>query len=232
MKKIRNALITTFKWFFGILGILLLIFVVLSFTDIPYYAYYRLGTSHAKNITKPDYIIVMGGSGMPSPEGLIRCYYAAEAAIQFKEAKIIIALPSQMTDSLKQIKLMSKELIIRGVDSLRIIYETKGFNTHSQVENIKELITGENNEILLITSPEHMYRSAKTFQKAGFLKVNGTAAFEKPVDEILLKDKDKSTKLQVKSPAFRYNMWSYMNYELLVLREYSAIFYYKIKGWI
>ena len=90
MKKIRNVFIAIFKWFFGILGVLLLIFIVLSFTDIPYYAYHRLGTSHAKNITKPDYIIVMGGSGMPSPEGLIRCYYAAEAAINLKMPKLLL----------------------------------------------------------------------------------------------------------------------------------------------
>jgi hypothetical protein len=30
----------------------------------------------------------------------------------------------------------------------------------------------------------------------------------------------------------RYNMWSYLHLELFVFREYCAIGYYKLKGWI
>jgi len=30
----------------------------------------------------------------------------------------------------------------------------------------------------------------------------------------------------------RYNMWSNLQYEIKVLREFAAIFYYKMKGYL
>jgi hypothetical protein len=77
-----------------------------------------------------------------------------------------------------------------------------------------------------------MYRAVKTFRKAGFVKVGGLPTFEKPPDAEKIKDKEKSRDTRVKSLALRYNMWSYLNYELIVMREYTAILYYKIKSWI
>lgn len=214
----------------------MLLLIVLSFTDIPYYAYYNLGTTDSKLTSKPDLIVVLGGAGMPSSDGLMRCYYAAEAANQFKDAKIIIALPynENETDSLWQLKLMSHELIIRQIDATRIGYEPLGFNTHSQAVNIAKVLKNSLHTIsvLIITSPEHMYRSVRSFYKVGFAHVSGMATFEKPVDEIKIEDTNPSKDLRVKSLAIRYNMWSYLHYELLVLREYSAICYYKIKGWM
>jgi len=234
LNKILYKVFVFFKWFFGISGILFFIFIVLSFTDIPYYAYYHLGTANTKLTGKPSYIVVLGGSGMPSPESLIRTYYASVAAKKYKDAKIIIALPDDNTDSMRQIKLMAKELIVKGIDSSRISFEPDGYNTHSEAVNIARIVGIRNKDkaIMLITSPEHMYRSVGTFLKAGFTNVGGTAAFEKPVGEYLVADKEKTKEIRVKSLSVRYNMWSYMNYELLVLREYFAIFYYKIKGWM
>ena len=222
--------------FFGTIGLFFFVLLVLSFTDIPYYAYYWLGVTNTKLVGKPNVIVVLGGSGMPSPDGLIRTYYAAEAANQFKDAEVIIALPynENEKDSLHQLKLIAKELIIKGIDSVRIKYEPLGFNTHSQAINIASIYKNKLRQLslLIITSPEHMYRSVKTFTKAGFTNVGGIPTFEKPVDEEKIKDKENSKDTRVKSLAIRYNMWSYLNYELLVLKEYSAIFYYKLKGWI
>jgi uncharacterized SAM-binding protein YcdF (DUF218 family) len=226
----------TFKfsvWFLGVFGIFSFLILLLSFTDIPYYAYYWLGTSNAELNKNPDVIAVLGGSGMPSPDGLIRTYYAAEYALKYKEAKIIIALPSNENGSLKQLNLMAHELIIRGVDSSRITYEPLGFNTHSQAVNIASRFKEKSQlSLLIITSPEHMYRSIKTFKKTGFDNVGGIPAFEKPIDEEKVKDKENTKDTRVKNLSLRYNMWSYLNYELIVLREYSAISYYKIKGWL
>ena len=233
-EKIHPTLLKFLKWFFGISGFFAFIFFLLSFTDVPYNAYHWLGTSNSKLNQKPDVIVLLGGAGMPSPDGLIRAYYAAEAANEYKDAQIIIALPYSEDDSLQQLNLMANELIIRGVDSCRIQFEAIGFSTHSQAENIAARYGGVKNKLslLLVTSPEHMYRSVKTFLNAGFTTVAGTAAFEKPVDEEKVKDNQNTNDPRVKSLALRYNMWSYMNYELLVLKEYCAICYYKIKGWI
>jgi uncharacterized SAM-binding protein YcdF (DUF218 family) len=234
IKKIVSCGMAFLKWFLWISGICLIVFIIFSFTDLPYFAYHRLGTANAELTAKPDYIVVLGGSGMPSPEGLIRTYYAAIAANKYKEAKIIIALPDDKEDSMRQLRLMAEELMVKGIDSSRIAYEPDGFNTHAQAVNIARItdIEAKNKTVMLITSPEHMYRSVGTFRKAGFSKVEGIAAFEKPVDEYLISDKEKTKEIRVRSLAIRYNMWSYMNYELLVLREYFAIIYYKLKGWI
>lgn len=231
---IKRTLLRFLRRFFSIIGIISFILFVLSFTDLPYYAYYNLSTVGEKLPADPDVIVILGGAGMPSPDGLIRTYYAAEAANKYKTASIIIALPYNETDSLHQLKLMATELIIRGIDSSRIRYEPLGFNTRSQALNIAGMYENKKEQpaILLISSPEHMYRSVKTFRKAGFSYVSGTAAFEHPVDEEKIRDKENTGDARVKSLDLRYNMWSYLHYELLVAREYFAILYYRVKGWI
>lgn len=234
MKRIIHLAKVIFKWSFLVLGILLFLLLVLSFTDIPYYAYHRLGTVNSSFSGKPDVIVVLSGSGMPSPDGLIRIYYAAESANKFKSAEIVIAMPYNEEDSLFQLNLMAHELIIKGVDSLRIRYEPTGFNTRTQATNVALMYSNLKTELtfVLITSPEHMYRAIKSFKKAGLTKVGGIPAFEQPSDEEMLKDKDKSKDIRIKQLSLRYNMWSYLNYELLVFREYIAIAYYKLQGWI
>ena len=171
---------------------------------------------------------------MPSPDGLIRAYYGAQAARQYPNARIIIALPYNEEDSLQPLKLMAHELIAKGIDSSRIQFEPLGFNTRSQAVNIATMFTGKERKIslVLITSPEHMYRSVRTFRKVGFSDVGGVAAFDRPIDPEKAMDKGKAKDIRVKSLSLRYNMWSYLHYELFVLREYCAICYYKLKGWI
>lgn len=234
MNRIITLAKAVIKWVFITLGIILAAAIILSFTDLPYYAYHHLGTVNSSMSDRPDVIVVLGGSGMPSPDGLIRAYYASESANEFESAEIVIALPYNEKDSLYQLNLMAHELIIRGVDSLRIKYEPFGFNTHSQAIHVASMFADWEPKpvVLLITSPEHMYRSVRSFIKAGFVKVGGIAAFERPSDEGMLKDRDKSKDTRIKQLSLRYNMWSYLKYELLVLREYMAIIYYKMKGWV
>ena len=232
-KPVKKNVLKFLKGFFFITGITAFILFLLSFTDIPFYAYHQLSMPGSFLKKKPEVIVVMGGGGMPSPDGLMRTYYAAKAVKEFRTADVIIALPSNETDSLYQLQLMAKELILHGVDSSRISFEPLGFNTRSQALNIAARFANRKHilSLLLITSPEHMYRSVKTFKKAGFTDVAGIAAFEKPVDEEKIKDKENTSDTRVKSIDLRYNMWSYLHYELLVLREYCAIAYYRIKGW-
>jgi uncharacterized SAM-binding protein YcdF (DUF218 family) len=222
------------KWFFGITGVISFLILILSFTDIPFYAYYRLGTVNAKLTRPPDVIVILSGSGMPSPDGLIRAYYGVQAAKKYKSAKIIIALPYGEGNSLQPLQLMAQELAAKGIDSSRFQYEPMGFNTRSQALNIAAMYPAGKGGIsmLLITSPEHMYRSVKAFRKVGFAGVGGLAAFDKPIDPEKATDTGKAKDIRVKSLNLRYNMWSYLHYELFVLREYSAICYYKLKGWI
>lgn len=232
--KIIKLSLKCIKWLFGIIGGFFILLIILSFTDIPYYAYHWLGTSNSELTENPDIIVALGGSGMPSPDGLIRTYYASQAAEKFTEAKIIIAHPSFEEDSSRQLILMAKELIIRGIDSSRIQYESNGYNTYSQAVNIASTLATQKSQLslLIVTSPEHMYRAVKTFKNVGFKSVCGFSTFEKPVEEEMVSDKSKGKDLRVKSLSLRYNMWSYLNYEILCIKEFVAITYYKLKGWI
>lgn len=215
-----------------VVGTVALIMLVLAFTDIPYLAYHQLGT-HCKPLrTNPEVIVVLGGSGMPSADGLMRTYFAAKAARKFPESEIIIAHPFDNDSSNTfQLDLMKKELVIRGVDSTRISYEPRGFDTHSQAENISILLKGRTEvPVLVITSPEHMFRSIRSLQKAGLQLVGGLPSFEKPISERKLKSKKHPE--QSGNLPWRYNLWSYLKYEIVVIREYCAISYYKLRGWI
>ncbi|MCB0802792.1 MAG: YdcF family protein [Flavobacteriales bacterium] len=213
-------------------GLLALVFVVLAFTNIPYNAYHRLALTKLITNQQVDYIIIMGGDGMPSPSGLVRTYFGAEAGNKNPRAKIIIALPYNEYDSLYQLDLMAHELILKGIDTNRISYEPQGFNTYSQACNIAKMIRDKSKQILIVTAPEHMYRSVKCFEKQGFKKISSLPTFEIPSDAENLKDKTERKDTRIKNLSLRYNMWSYMVYEIKVLREYFAISYYKIKGWI
>ena len=228
----KKLFVKILKWFFGIIGIFFFVMLVLSFTDIPYYAYHGLGMLNSELDGKPDLIVIPGGAGMPSPDGLIRTYYGAGVANQFPEAQIIIAHPyNRGNDSLQQLEMMANELILKGVDSLRIRFEPNGFNTWSQAVNIGKMMGADKNDlsIVIVTSPEHVYRAVKTYEKAGFRDVFSMASFEKPISEDKLGSKDKMKGVNL---SVRYNMWSYLHYELLVIKEYMAIVYYKMKGWI
>jgi len=227
-----EKVLTFVKWILYGSGTFFLSMLLLSFTDIPFNAYYRLASTKSVLVSKPDFIVILGASGMPSPEGLIRTYYGAEAADKYKNAKIIIAFPyNEGADSLLQLNKMARELTLKGIDSARIEYEPFGYNTRTQALNISKKSSVQKNKVslLIISSPEHMYRAIKTFKKVGFTKVGGLAAFEKPIDEIKLESKENKRSIAL---SLRYNMWSYLHYEILVLREYVAITYYKINGWI
>lgn len=218
-----------------VMGSLALVLVLLSFTDLPYWAYHRLGMPQQGLSRTPDVITVLGGAGMPSPDGLIRTYYAAAAATQFPSAGVVIALPAgEGKDSLYQLQLMAAELIQRGVEPQRIRFEPRGINTHAQAENIARLCGDLRSglAVLVVTSPEHMYRAVRCFEHEDFGEVGGMPAFGVAPGEKGLLDRKPPGEMPGPGLALRYNMWSYLHYELLVLREYCAIAYYRIRGWI
>ncbi|MGC8864600.1 MAG: YdcF family protein [Bacteroidales bacterium] len=232
---LRRILIFLKGLTFG-LGILALLMGVLSFTSLPFWAWYRLGKAGNKSC-QPVYIVVMGAGGMPGPEGLMRCYYTALAARKFPHAKVIVALPVDFRyfeDSHPQ--RMARELILRGVDSTRIMYELKGINTRSQALNIKQMLGSDTTSCLMvITSPEHTYRSVATFRKLGFRNVSSMASFssELPADHLLPNGKDSVLETTPDNwPLLRYDFWNYLKLEITVLREYIAIAWYWLKGWI
>ncbi|MFT5667093.1 MAG: uncharacterized SAM-binding protein YcdF (DUF218 family) [Vicingaceae bacterium] len=228
MIKPIKSLIKKLLLFFGVFSVA---FIILSFTSLPYWAYYGLAATDDQLELAPSTIVIMGGDGMPSPSGLMRLYNGIEKAVEHPYSKIIIALPYNEFDSTFQLSLMAHELVQKGVDTNRIVFAPNGFNTRSQALEIREL-ADTTAPLLIVSSPEHMYRSIHSFRKVGFQIVGGSPSFEKPSDEERLKDKTDKEDTKVRNLALRYNMWSYMQYEIIVLREYTAIAYYWVKGWI
>jgi len=248
-------------------GIMVLIMMILAFTSAPFWIWYSMGVSRAGIDRSPDFIVVLGGGGIPSETGLMRTYYAREAAEMFPQAAVIVALPGNEEDSMSSVSRMRQELILRGVDSDRILVEDSGTNTRSQALLIKELITSyelrvanddlqiTNDDlrlnrspeklsifncpysILLITSPEHLYRAVKTFEKAGFKEVGGMPAFESAIEsDISYSSRKLGGRKWVPdvgdSINLRYQFWTQLHYEALVIREGLAIAYYWLMGWI
>ena len=222
---------------FVFIGIFFSICVLLAFTSLPFQGYYWLGTSKAKLVSEPKVIILLGGGGMPSQSALMRCWHTEKASKSFPNATIIIAMPGDLEDSLSTPQLMKKELLIRGLNENKILFEDEGTNTRSQVLNCQRLVKMQT-PILLITSPEHMRRSVLCFQKAGFEIVNALPAFENAIEADLSFDDDKLGGKRKYLPKvggntnMRYQLWNHLKYEILIAREMVALGYYKLRGWV
>ena len=82
-----------------------------------------------------------------------------------------------------------------------------------------------------------MRRSMLCFRKAGFEDIGGCPAFEYAIetDMTAIKDDLGGNRLIPginRSISLRYRFWTHLKYEVLIFREYFALAYYKLKGWI
>ena len=163
-----------------VLGVIFTLFLILALTPAPFYMHHNLGHDPNQDTTyifEPQHVIMMGGAGMPSAGNLMRLYCTAGLSTTY-ECPVTIALPYDSTCHAE----MDKYLVNQGVTK-EIIHDTIGTNTRSQVlglaENYPELLTAR---IIVVTSPEHLRRTVKCFNKAGFQQVRGMAAYEGTVD--------------------------------------------------
>lgn len=221
-------------------GILFLALLILSFTSLPFWGYYWLGTSKSKITEKPDYIVLLGGGGMPSESNLMRAFFVFRAATESPESRIILSIPGNLNDSKSTARLVAAELIHKGIDSSRIFYEEYGTNTRSQALRLQQVnsekLTAK--AILLVTSPEHMRRAVLTFRKVGFTRVSALPAFENALEANLSFKDDELGGNKIPIPdigeniSVRYQFWNHLKYEILIARELAALGYYKLRGWI
>lgn len=236
LRKTWRFLCNSFKLMIFSLGFIFLAMIILSFTSQPYMAYHWLGTANSEIEAEPDFIVVMGADGMPGPGSLLRCNHAASAAKTFPEATIIIAMPANPEYFLESDPFKMYEIIkMYGIDPHRFRFESEGTNTVTQAREIEKILKPyDDPNILIVTSPDHMYRSILTFEKCGFSGVDGWPAFGAAIeDDLLLDDEEKDEMIPVsRSIDLRYNMWTYLKLEIDVLREWIAIAYYKFKGYI
>ncbi len=223
--------------FFLVAGIVFTTLLILSLTDLPYYAIHYLGTDKCSPVKKADVIVVMGAGGIPGSESLLRCYYAAQLADSFPESRLIVAFPVEentLFDKSENFS-MIEELLNRGIQRDRITSETTGTNTFSQVREISKIQGIKALHLVVVTSPEHMMRCILTFRKQGFGDINGHATFEQSTNDDSFYEKGTKKNAIRKTEqnlTLRYNLWSYLQYEIKFLRECFALAYYKLAGYI
>ena len=169
---------------------------------------------------------------MPSADGLRRTHFGSEVAGIFLSANVIIAHTANhyKKDSLKKLKLMARELVLRGVDTNRIYFEFDGTNTFTQANNVVNQIGDKS--VLVVTSPQHMLRAILTLKKSDFTDVGGLPTFESPIDPKSLVRKNINNIDVPENLALRYNMWSYLICEIKVAREFTALLNNRLMGWI
>ena len=130
---------------------------------------------------------------------------------------------------------MTRLLRQGGIDSIH--YMTEGTNTRSQaLELMATYPELAEEQFLVVTSPEHLRRTVKCLYKVGFQNVIGKAAYPATVDFDLSLKKQKlgGNKVipSVESIKMRYTFFNYLKLEITCVREYLALAYYRIKGWI
>ena len=228
MKRLTKSIIITFFVF----GILFFTMLVLAFTSAPFYMHYRLGQDPNDDVevSNPQLVMMFGGAGMPSEDNLMRLYHTAALARHF-DVPVLLVHPE---DSLCQAE-MTRLLRQGGIDS--ILYMTEGANTRSQaVELMSNHPELAEKQLIVVTSPEHVRRTVKCLNKVGFRNTIGKAAYPATVDFDLSLKKQKlggnEAIPSVESVKMRYTFFNYLKLEITCLREYCALAYYKIKGWI
>ena len=228
MKRLTKSIIITFFVF----GILFFTMLVLAFTSAPFYMHYRLGQDPNDDVevSNPQLVMMFGGAGMPSEDNLMRLYHTAALARHF-DVPVLLVHPE---DSLCQAE-MTRLLRQGDIDS--ILYMTEGANTRSQaVELMNAYPELSEKELIVVTSPEHVRRTVKCLNKVGFRNTIGKAAYPATVDFDLSLKKQKlggnEAIPSVESVKMRYTFFNYLKLEITCVREYFALAYYKIKGWI
>lgn len=234
----RSWLLLPFRLLFRALGWAAVVAVVAAFTSLPWKLYGWLGDSGAPLNKEPQYLVVMGGGGIPSESGLMRTYAAAEAAAKFPHARVVVAMPGMLTETNNSPIKMRDELVMRGVARSRIMFEDKGRHTHAQAVNCFSLFRAAEHQpsVVIVTSPEHLRRCLKSFLKAGFTNVSGAAVYDVPVEADLrfqtAELKGKHVPDVGQSMMMRYQFWTNLELEARCLHECVALAYYKLLGWI
>lgn len=175
---------------------------------------------------------------MPSESNLMRLWYAIELSHLYPHSQLIIAIPGDTSDATSAICLMADYAVKQGIGGERISYEPDGGNTRVQALNVFSRYYTATDSILLVTSPEHLRRAMMAFETAGFTNLGGQPAFPVALEGNLIFSSDQSGQAAAYAPEIgdnlqiRYQFWNHLIFEIVLLREYCALMYYKINGWI
>ena len=233
-----------------LLGLLALLFVAAQFTNWPWRAYRNLSEVPDGVRASPTHLLVMGGSGIPGESGLSRTYYGAQAALQYPQAEVLIALPLGTNESFAS-RAYCDELRLRGVPAERIRILAGGRNTREQALRLAEVLSARAppGQVLIVTDPYHIRRTAACIRKAMAdrkqeVRLDGLPVYALSIEdplELIARDLDSrdpapASRAAVPSLGFslrcRYDCWNKLGYSFTVVRVYSALLYYRLRGWL
>ena len=205
-----------------LLGSLLALWLILSCTRIPARGYQWLSSDPLRvRMRDPDVIVVLGGGGIPSESGLMRCFYGAQTARAYPRARVIVSLPADGDPETSSVGRMRDELVMRGVERGRISLEHDARSTHEQSEAIAGLLRDQPGvKVLLVTSEYHIRRSLLAFRKAG-LNV-GTEVYDTMAPEAGMGA----------FTSVRYYFWYNLTNSITLAREVIAMTAYRLRGWL
>lgn len=222
-----------------VMGGVFLLLVVLSYTDVPWNLREKLDSYRLEKSDSVHTIVMMGAGGFPSDNTLMRIWYTSQIAGVYPDAQVVVANPGDTADLKSTSAMICSNLELYGVSRSRILIENEGVNTRHQALNVYDMCNRNliDDGIVIVTSPEHSYRAVKSFRKAGFKSVVSFSAREKMLESNLQMSFDEIGKNNAVpdvggSISVRYKMWDYLKCEIDVLREYAAIVYYKLNGWL
>jgi len=213
-----------FRYGVFVAGFVLLVTLISCFTALPMKAYQWLGRWGGANSTEPPrYILVLGGGGIPSESGLMRTYHAAQRALDFPSAQVIVSLPADGDPETDDVGRMKRELVLRGIAADRILLEYQAKNTHAQALALRDMLAGEGLDIpvMVVTSEFHIRRSMACLKKAGFTHISAAPARDKGIQADL-----------GQWTVFRYNFWGNLDCLLRFSREITAMSWYRLRGWM
>jgi len=212
--------------------------LLLAFTDLPWHWYRWMAMNGSGVKPPPDVIVMMGGGGIPSESGLTRSWKAAEAAHVYPGSKVIVAMPRE--DNETDTYGIEHELRLRGVDRLRILREPVGRNTREQALEVYKLLlqsgNAETNTIGLVTSPEHMRRTWRSFERAGFTRLMAIPSWAEAITADLNYQESELGERSLGGSVganliIRYRFWDNLGILVKCTRETAALVYYRLLGW-
>lgn len=241
----------------AVLGGVAVLGAALQFSGIPWKVHVFLasdggGRGSDEGGWTPTHILVLGGSGIPGESGLMRLWYAAEAAKAHPDVPVWLALPCVEGDrNDAAAAAYAEELRVRGVDPGRCEPRACGENTHEQAVGLVRALAGAGpSRVLLVTSPEHVLRACLAVRRAALergaeIEVRGVAAENLSLDDhgtemekvVSAESAEEggweATGGEGAAPeALRYEFWNHARYSLDACREGVALGYYWVKGWI
>lgn len=231
-------------------GGLALLFAAVQFSPLPWRIYKSLSEIPAPDRGPPTDVLVLGGSGIPGESGLMRTFYAAQAAAQYPRADVLVAMPLGAAQS-DASRAYLAELRLRGVAGQRLRILDGGRNTREQALRLAEHLAGKSPRphVLVVSSPEHVRRTAACIRKAFAeqnieIHLSALPAFPLSIEDSVparpgdSADAGSAPAARAADPdpgvswRLRYSLWTNFRYTADSLREGAALLYYRLRGWV